>query len=83
MTDPAEGPEGVTPGGTVSVDMVQMGVALGGRQDRPAIIAVPRDITEAELLLLVMAVVDPAGLRAGLRPQSRIVLPPALTRLPQ
>lgn len=74
--------EGPSPG-TVNVEMVQLGVALGGRQDRPAIIAVPRDVTEAEMLLLVMAVVDPSGLRAQLRPPSRIVLPPALTRLPQ
>lgn len=65
------------------IEMVQLGVALGGRQDRPAIIAVPRDITEEEMLLLVMAVVDPAGLRAQLRPPSRIVLPPALTRVTQ
>lgn len=74
MTDQQGPPQGI--------EMVQLGIALGGNQDRPAIIAVPRDLTDAEVILLVMAVVDPNGLRSQLRPQGRIVLPPALTRLP-
>lgn len=73
MTDPAEGAEGLPL--PSSVEMLRSGIALCGRQDRPAVLAVPKDISDEELLFLVMAVVDPNGLRAVLRPRSPLVLP--------
>lgn len=55
------------------IEMMQLQVDLPS--GRPAMVAVPADMTEVELLGLVSWATHPKGLRAGLKPKSRIIVP--------
>lgn len=58
------------------VQLQQVGPITIASTGRPAVIAVPTDLTDAELLELTSWLLNPTGLRAQLRrPLTRIVLP--------
>lgn len=59
----------------VQVDMQQVQVKLLGRDDRPAAIAVPRDITDLEIINLMVNIAVLGDQLRALRPSSRIIVP--------
>jgi hypothetical protein len=59
--------------GPKQVLMSQVNVPLLGRQDRPAVLAVPSDISDVELLALIGAVLQVGDQLRSQRPTSRLV----------
>ena len=60
---------------TVQVRMAQIGIALLGRQERPAQLAMPEDITDLELLNIIAVVLQTGDQLRAKRPASRILVP--------
>ena len=58
-----------------SQQLAQVGPVAIASTGRVFVVAMPPDITDAELLEVATWIVAPGGLRAHLRPRSRIVLP--------
>ena len=54
----------------VVMDQVQVNIGSTGR---PVMLAVPRDLTDAELFELVAWMANPDGLRASITPKSAII----------
>jgi hypothetical protein len=65
VNDPIDGAIAATDGGTVEVKLMQIQVTIGST-GRPLMMAVPVDLTMAELLEFATWVCNPEGLRSSL-----------------
>lgn len=79
MTDIAEGLEGVV-GKPATVEMLQGQVTLS--TGRPLVFAVPRDLTDAELLEALSWLAAPEGLRKVIRARTPLISLPGGMVLP-
>jgi hypothetical protein len=58
-----------------TVEMAQAQIRIMGREDRPAIIAMPKDVTDMELIALMVSVAQFGDQLRAQRPSARIIIP--------